>query len=79
MIRTCHKISKKNDNLVSIAVMAGRVAKRAYQRNELLNFKIHFGEAEMETPDDFCPSRFSQVCLDFHFLQNANLHSDEKI
>ena len=26
-----------------------------------------------ENPQHFCPSRFSQVCPDFHFLQIANL------
>ena len=29
--------------------------------------------AEVETPTNFCPSRFSQVCSDLHFLQIANL------
>ena len=29
---------------------------------------------ELETPKYFCPSRFSQVCLHFPFLQNANLY-----
>ena len=33
----------------------------------------HRTEAELETLNNFCPSRFSQVCLDFYFLQNANL------
>ena len=28
---------------------------------------------EAETPNNFCPSRFSQVCPEFTFLQNANL------
>ena len=27
------------------------------------------------TPNNFCPSRFSQVCPDFPFLLNANLYS----
>ena len=26
-----------------------------------------------ETPNNFSPSSFSQMCLDFHFLQIANL------
>ena len=30
--------------------------------------------SESETLNNFCPSRFSQVCLDFPFLQNANLY-----
>ena len=30
---------------------------------------------EAETPNNFCTSRFSQVCPDFSFLQNANLYS----
>ena len=28
---------------------------------------------ELETPNNFCPSRFFQVCSDFFFLENANL------
>ena len=28
---------------------------------------------EWETLNNFCPSKFSQVCSDFHFLQIANL------
>ena len=30
---------------------------------------------EAETPNNFSPSRFSQICPDFPFLQNANLYS----
>ena len=29
---------------------------------------------ELETLNNFCSSRFSQVCPDFTFLQNANLY-----
>ena len=28
---------------------------------------------KVETPNNFCPSRFSEVCSDLHFLQSANL------
>ena len=28
---------------------------------------------ETETLNNFCPSRFSQVCSDFHFIQIANI------
>ena len=70
MIRTCHKISKKNDNLVSIAVMAGRVAKHAYQKNELLNFSsvsnifIFFKNTNVDKQNFATEKvyRFSQVC-----------------
>ena len=33
-----------------------------------------FLASETETLNSFCPPRFSQVCADFHFLQNANLY-----
>ena len=40
--------------------------------------QIYFGfpasQLELETLNNFCPSRFSQVCPDFHFLQKANLY-----
>ena len=29
---------------------------------------------ELENLNNFCPSRFSQVCPDLHFLQKANLY-----
>ena len=32
-------------------------------------------KSEAETPNNFCPSRFSRVCSDFAFLQNTNLYS----
>ena len=34
-------------------------------------FEQSRGWPEMETPNNFCPSRLSQVCPDFLFLQNA--------
>ena len=37
-------------------------------------FSLSFGYGyETETPNNFCPSKFSRVCPDFHFLQIANL------
>ena len=30
-------------------------------------------DPDVETPNNFCLSRFSQVCSDLHFLQIANL------
>ena len=37
-----------------------------------------FFKAELETLNNFCPSRFSQVCSHFPFLQNANLYSKSR-
>ena len=31
--------------------------------------ECHSALPEVETPNNFCPSRFLQVCSDFHFLQ----------
>ena len=30
---------------------------------------------KVETPNNFCPSRFSKVCSDLNFLQIANLET----
>ena len=37
-----------------------------------------FFMAELETPNNFCPSRFSHECTDFPFLPNANLYRKRK-
>ena len=37
-------------------------------------FCIFDSETETLNCNNFCPSRFFQVCTDFHFLQNANLY-----
>ena len=31
-------------------------------------------DPEAETPNNLCPSKFSQVCPDFPFVQNTNLY-----
>ena len=36
---------------------------------------LRFSSTVTETLNNFCPYRFSQVCPDFPFRQNANLHS----
>ena len=35
--------------------------------------------SEVETPNNFCPSIFSQMCSDLHFLQIANLDTPVQI
>ena len=37
------------------------------------NTHFRFSMAEVETPNNFCPSIFSQMCSDLYFLQIANL------
>ena len=44
-------------------------------RTMMLVSSMLFPDTEAETPNNFCPSRFSQVCPDFHFILNANLYS----
>ena len=38
------------------------------------NYKKYQFFPETETPNNFCSSRFSQVCPDFYILLNANLY-----
>ena len=44
-------------------------------RTMMLVSSMLFPDTEAETPNNFCPSRFSQVCPDFPFLQNADRYS----
>ena len=46
-----------------------RVARLRRVKQSSTDLKIFISAAE--TPNNFCPSRFSQVCPDFAFLQNS--------